>query len=781
MRRATPPALAVADINADGHLDVLLGEGGGASLWYNDGLGNLSDSGWIPRRSNGALLPSPQVESIAVGDINQDGYVDVMLGTTLWLYVFINSDGTLDRALPEAILTSLGATGLGLGDVDGDGDLDLVVANGKSSPADNQVFRNTGGSFETQPAWVQAGALKSTSVVLGDVNGDGLVDAVFGNDNGSNRLYLGDAAALLQPGPVWEDLDPSLPTQGVALGDINGDGLFDLVSANGTFGSTMYLGNGTAFSQAPDWQVSAITGKDDGVALGDVDFDGDLDLAFARSTENHVYENVAGVVDTTGPWSVTDQWNTNAVAFADLDGDGDLELVGAGQYQPDDPSNNRFAEDPGSVYRNNARYFTTAPQWTRPGGNRDARDVDLCDVDDDGYLDVFFAHFSLGQDLTYAPSELYAFDGGTFGSTAVWTDPRDPNVWDIHNPPPNHAKSRSAAFGDYDGDGWADLLIVNGTSRHAVFRNEGGSLAATPTLFSPFANGWRCEWVDIRDDGFADIFIGIENGISPLGGPSWWDNPDGTLPDTLLESTRDWHGDGRKLARATIAVDIDNDLDFDFIAGGLWEPYDNAPAEGIVSLYRTSQGIPGFGGYLDFSPNQIVADITTGYFTDDDYVDFFVAMGDAPQLLVNRGQGLAFDESWISPAEIHHGAESGDVNGDGFTDVIAMRQEPAFGRSYVDLFLASGHMLNETPTSIIHNGANLRFVDVGDIDADGDLDIVTAAGHGADVAGDITGACSRMVLPANAGVQRGLHTPDGPSPFECMHDQSAHRGVVRSG
>ena len=125
-----------------------------------------------------------------------------------------------------------------LGDVDGDGDLDAVVAtlppfsSGGQTPAPNIVWLNDGkGTFTQGSTFGGNGA--SNSVTLGDMDGDGDLDAFVSNFYAPNELYYNDGSGnFTSAGITFGDFES---TANAALGDLNGDGTLDIVMAN-TFG-----------------------------------------------------------------------------------------------------------------------------------------------------------------------------------------------------------------------------------------------------------------------------------------------------------------------------------------------------------------------------------------------------------------------------------------------------------------------------------------------------------------------------------------------------------------
>ncbi|NEO56316.1 MAG: hypothetical protein F6K54_26465, partial [Okeania sp. SIO3B5] len=172
--------------------------------------------------------------------------------------------------------------GVSLGDVDGDGDLDAVFAN---SDEPNRVYFNQG-NCNFIDSEQSLGSNTSHEVSLGDVDGDGDLDAVFANFADDNTVYLNDGNGKFTDTLQSLDLNNS---DGVSLGDVDGDGDLDAVFSNYNGDNRVYLNDGNG--KFTDAFQSLGSDYSRGVSLGDVDSDGDLDAVFANNGSNSVYLN----------------------------------------------------------------------------------------------------------------------------------------------------------------------------------------------------------------------------------------------------------------------------------------------------------------------------------------------------------------------------------------------------------------------------------------------------------------------------------------------------------
>ena len=276
--------------------------------------------------------------------------------------------------------------GVALGDLDGDGNLDAFVANSNNQA--NRIYLNNGmGGFPDAGITDLNGMNASYGVALGDLDGDGDLDAFVANYDEPNRIYLNNGMGGF-PDAGITDLNGMNASYDVALGDLDGDGDLDAFVANYDESNRIYINNGITSGVWGGFATSApLTGRaaySYGVALGDLDGDGDLDAFVANSNNqaNRIYINNG--VSTSGAWedfaasAALNGMNASYdVALGDLDDDGDLDAFVANRNQP-----NR-------IYLNNGMGGFPATDITDLNGMNDSREIALGDLDGDGDLDAF--------------------------------------------------------------------------------------------------------------------------------------------------------------------------------------------------------------------------------------------------------------------------------------------------------------------------------------------------------------------------------------------------------
>ncbi len=177
--------------------------------------------------------------SVALGDVDGDGDLDLVTGSYGWLNQVYLNDGKGAFTDSMQVLGSLSTRSIALGDVDGDGDLDLVEGNGDGES--NRVYLNDGkGMFiGTRQA---LGTARTKSIALGDVDGDGDLDLVAGNYDQPNHVYLNNGKG------IFTDSGQALgsfSTNSIALSDMDDDGDPDLVAGSSGQSNRVYLNDGT--------------------------------------------------------------------------------------------------------------------------------------------------------------------------------------------------------------------------------------------------------------------------------------------------------------------------------------------------------------------------------------------------------------------------------------------------------------------------------------------------------------------------------------------------------
>jgi hypothetical protein len=367
----------------------------------------------------GAFYPGELVQTSATtGTLNLAG--EEPLAPTVWQFRTAVGGGT--GRFGPAMHATFGpgySRAVALGDLDGDGDLDAVVA---SDGAAARVWSNEGDG--TYSSYTIFGSNKNWDVALGDVDGDGDLDILLAYRYAApQEVWFNDGSGTFPISTTFGSGD----SRGAALGDLDGDGDLDAAVVNKGQPHVAFLNDGIG-----SYPISTTFGGGDShdVALGDVDTDGDLDVVVANGSEQaqEVWLN-----DGSGTFPISTTFGagrTQDVALGDLDGDGDLDAVLASNGG--DPQEAWFNDGSG-----------TFPVSTTFGAGT-SRGIALGDVDADGDLDAVVANYYEAQDVWFNDG------GGTFPiSTTFGANPS----WDV-------------ALGDVDGDGDLDAVTANDHTFH---------------------------------------------------------------------------------------------------------------------------------------------------------------------------------------------------------------------------------------------------------------------------------------------------------------------------
>ncbi|MEM7391628.1 MAG: FG-GAP-like repeat-containing protein, partial [Verrucomicrobiota bacterium] len=332
------------------------------------------------------------------------------------------------RMIAHQALGGNNSSDVALGDLDGDGDLDAFVANYFQG---NIIWTNNGsGSFGNRGQIL--GTARSLNVALGDLDNDGDLDAFVANDMGANAVWTNQGNGTFAGNGQFLDAGQSF---GVDLGDLDGDGDLDALVANDGSNNKIWWNDGQAQFVDSGQALGAVGSRH--CALGDLDGDGDLDAFVAVSGGGDlIWTNDGG-----GTFALHQTLASNdsfGVDLGDLDGDGDLDafvtdMTGAG--------NRVWTNDGTGTFSDSGQAIGAVP----------GRSVDLGDVDGDGDLDAILANPAPNT------NSIWLNDGvGGFSTVGDRFGDRD---------------HQDLGLGDLNGDGDLDILVVNQFQPNDVFLN----------------------------------------------------------------------------------------------------------------------------------------------------------------------------------------------------------------------------------------------------------------------------------------------------------------------
>ncbi len=656
-----------ADFDGDWDLDLAVGAYEGTDIVFEN-IGGVFSPTWVTD------LPLA-THDVAAADLDGDGDGDlVVCNYTGANVIYWNKDGVLcsftepgDCWVSETFNET---TSTALGDVDNDGDLDIVFGN---ENARNSLFINNGGTFETTPQWQCIQNVPTTDVAWCDFDNDGWLDLITVNDGSPDLIYYNNGQGALNVNYSWSSgIDDQ--SNEVTAGDFDGDGYTDFAIAGTSVNPTRVIKNQdgvpTLFWSEPAAEDTM------SVDLADIDSDGDLDLI--TGTEDGVVKFY--LFDGTD-FSDTPDWQTffsgsTCIAAADADGDADLDLaVGVYGYKA-------------GCLRNVMDLLSAEPVWQSDYFNL-TMDATAADLFLDGYPEPVFAN----NDQRH--TAYFNFEGIEYlpsWSSAV----------------PFNTASPSVAAADLFRDGYPELLFTGIEGMLSIYGNDEGSLSALPVwwdevdypaediclfdidsdrypdivlagkdrelrynfnIIGDFGR-WRWETIgqekhykslsfgDINNDGHPDLTAGSITETDEPGAVSVFLNYEGKL-----NSDTDWFCDESGVTRAVGTADFDGDGWEDVIWAGA--------AEG-VRLYRNINGVLETEASVAFNPESDIRDICLKDVNNDGYIDMFLGAYESENLFYLNHNGTFYDEpDWISAEDYKTTAlTAADTDGDGDFDLI---------------------------------------------------------------------------------------------------------------
>jgi len=387
-----------------------------------------------------------------------------------------------------------------------------------------------------------------------------------------------NAVTYLNEGDQWQSSLAKSYWNSLVVGDIDNDGDLDLAltGCNSTTGGTtcnsylskIYINNGTSLIESSQWEQNLITVNYGSLAFGDIDNDGDLDLALSGCNNGggrlsscnsggynakiYINNGTSLVENTQWEQNLSGIWN-GGTNFGDVNNDGKLDLVVTGST-----SSGRVSK----VYINNGTSLVENTQWqSNINGIAEGENI-LGDIDNDGDLDLLVTGDEGNSDEI---TRVYINNGTSLVENTIWEQNLQALEWS------------SLALGDIDNDGDLDLTLIGHFSSdiHRIYRNNGSTfieIQKEDQDLGGYYDGSQ-DFGDYDNDGYLDLITTGKEGhtslylynISSNKFTKYTQDPESQVVDIEDGSNAIW-------------ADLDNDTDLDLIEIGFGGQTDNKEA-----------------------------------------------------------------------------------------------------------------------------------------------------------------------------------------------------------
>src|SRR5579862_956695 len=684
-----PETVAVGDFNGDGRMDIVTGNTNSSSDTVSVLLG----------KADGTFAPAVDYAAggtplgVAVGDFNGDGKLDiaVLYGSGSTVSVLL---GKGDGTFKPFVSTTAGVSGqsIAVGDFNGDGKLDVAISDNESSTPGVDVMLGKGtGTFNAAVPY--ATASDPRQVVVADFNGDGKLDlATVNSGSESVSVLLGTGSGKFGAHVEYSTSQPGCIT--LAAGDLRNDGKVDIVAgcqSNGVLEAFLGNGDGTFSTKPKTYKVPAGVDK---IVAADFNGDGKLDVAATNGSSSGMVSVLEG--SGTGTLKTAVAFGTNfgptALAAADFNGDGRTDLVTANSGSP-------FGITIGNVSvllsngtkllaaRTDYKLTTIATSGAYSG-------IAAGDLNGDGKPDLVVP-------VTFANqiSVLINSGSGSFKPFATYALPTNPDA---------------VALGDFNNDSKMDVAIANfgGSGSISILLNSGTGTFPAFTQYNTNGYGYGIAVADFNKDGNQDIVVTDINAktVSVLLGngtgafPTFATYATGNLPYAV--AVGDFNGDGWP----DLAVTNQGD--------------------GTVSiLLNKADGSGTFKPQVAYTVGGNVLSVAVGSFRGDGVLDLAIATDNAfggIEVLLGNNDGTFKTAVPYDTLNNAYVVTAGDFNNDGKIDLaVGINGGGSFG--FITLLPGNGDG-TFGPEVTLTSGTTPSGIVAADFNKDGGLDLANSNG-----------------------------------------------------
>jgi hypothetical protein len=717
-----PYSVAIGDLDGDGKADLAVVNNGSTSVSV---FRNTSSGGFITEASFATKVDfttGSQPTSAAIGDLDGDGKADLavtnQISSTVSVFRNTSSIGSITAASFAAkvdFITGVDPYSIAIGDFDGDGKADLAVANYTSSTV--SVFRNTSsiGSIATASFAAKVDFTAGTgsiSAAIGDLDGDGKADLAVANYNNGAVSTVSIFRNTSSNGSITTasfatkvDFTAGSAPFSLSIGDLDGDGKADLAVANRNSNTVSVIRNNPVFATPPT--ITSFS-PSSGAVGATITITG---TNFSTTPTNNVIvfgaTRAAVTAATETQLTVTVPIGATYAPITVLNTATGLLAYSKSNFTP------TFAPNKGSI--------TTADFNPKVDFTTGALPVSLAigDLDGDGKADLAVANYYSNTVSVYLnTSSSGSVTTNSFASKVDFATGDGP--W-------------FAAIGDLDGDGKADLAVVNKTSSTvSVYRNTGSSGSITTASFAPkvdFDTGFNSSSVAIGDldgDGKADLAVTNYsiNTVSVYRNTS----SSGSITSTSFATKVDFTTGSNPISVAIGDLDGDGKPDLavanrDNVTGNTVSVFRNTSSSGSITTAS-------FDPKVDFTSDSPVS-VAIGDLDGDGKADLAVAnAGNTISVIRNTStSGTITAASFAPKVDFATGTfpqdmAIGDLDGDGKVDLAVTNQ----ASNKVSLYRNTSTNGSITTASFavkveLTTGGGPGSLSIGDLDGDGKADL----------------------------------------------------------